>query len=73
MKRKIKAKKNYKLMLRISESGRCPEDLAKELGVSQSSVYNKLKYATDWKVREIKCLAKMLHLTNDEIVSYFLS
>ena len=51
----------------IARVGKTYRDLAKSLGISEQTFYNKLNGESDFKASEIKALRGELNLTSEEI------
>lgn len=60
-----------KILDRIRELGYKQSDLAKGLGIKQSSLSLKIHNKRPFYIDEAICLAKMLNIRDDEISLYF--
>lgn len=66
------AKKNL-IEAKLKEVNVSREELAKSLGISYSTLDNKINGRTEFTVREAEILHKMLSLTSDDIMNIFFS
>jgi DNA-binding Xre family transcriptional regulator len=60
-----------KLLGRIKECGHTQEALAKEIGITESSMSLKLNDKARFKQIEIRAICKILDIQDNEIGSYF--
>ena len=60
-----------KLLGRIKECGFTQETLAKEIGITESSMSLKLTNKTPFKQIEIRLICKVLNIQDNEIGVYF--
>ena len=55
------------LKAEIAKSGRTNRALARELGISEQALYNKIQGKTDFKNSEMKKLAEVLSLSRKDV------
>lgn len=60
-----------KLLGKIKEHGKTIEGFAKELGLSNSSMYRKVNGKSQFTREEIKRIASILELDNGELLEIF--
>jgi predicted transcriptional regulator len=59
------------LEARLKEKNITKEDLSKGLNMSYTSLQQRVKGRTDFKLGEIKKIKKILGLTNDQVIEIF--
>lgn len=57
---------SLELELQIKRIGISKKDLAKRLGISEMSLFNKIRNETEFKVSEIVALTEALKLTQEQ-------
>lgn len=57
---------SLELELQIKRVGISKKELAKKLGISEMSLFNKIKNETEFKASEIVALTKVLKLTQEQ-------
>ncbi len=60
-----------KLKAKMVELGYTQEDIAKQIGLSNSSLNLRMTERVDFKLPEIVDLQKVLNLTNDDVIAIF--
>lgn len=63
---------SLELELQIKRVGISKKELAKKLGISEMSLFNKIKNETEFKASEIVALTKVLKLTQEQRNNIFL-
>lgn len=61
-----------KIAIIIDNSGASRVNVARRLGITSKSLYNKLEGKTDFKAEEIITVAEMFRLTREEVGDIFL-
>lgn len=61
-----------KIAIIIDNSGVSRVNVARRLGITSKSLYNKLEGKTDFKAEEIITVAEMFRLTREEVGDIFL-
>lgn len=60
-----------KLLGRMKERGVTQEQLAKEIGITESTLNAKLNNKFNFKANEMDAICRVLDIPNDEIGAYF--
>ena len=64
---------SLELELQIKRIGISKKDLAKRLGISEMSLFNKIRNETEFKASEIVALTEALNLTQEQRNNIFLA
>lgn len=64
---------SLELELQIKRIGISKKDLAKRLGISEMSLFNKIRNETEFKASEIVALTEALNLTQEQRNNIFFS